>query len=566
MVKTLAKSANPSFRIGLLMLLILSLALRFWGLGRFNMLVFDEVYYAKFANNYLTQTPFFDGHPPLSKYLIALGIWLGNRLPIGQDTVNTLTGSTLSTFSYRWLNALLGSLIPVIVAGIAYQISQRRSIALLAGYFTALDGLLLVESRYALNNVHLLLFGLLGHLCLLFALNPTRHNRLPWLILSGINFGCSIAIKWNGLWFLLGAYAIWGIAWIVKGVARLAVSRRRSPSPEELNIDNRGMLGDSGESPELSPLQRLSELHIVTVALYLGVLPIVVYSLWWIPHIILNPEYNFIEVHQQILSYHQRIGGMTPYADPNCTPWHQAFFTRRLTIPLCVPEIHPYCSPWWTWIIMLRPVVYLYETARTVAEVVPVNPPPPYEEAKVVYDVHAIGNPVLWWASSIAILLVVWQLGQRLYRQVLPQPREVGTENATAVYPSTEALLLAPQTISATDRHRVDQSIESRGNWQLTPSTWAIVYILTNYGANLLPWVRVTRCSFLYHYMGAGIFATLALAWCCDRWLQRDHASRINTLSLLGLIILAFLFWLPIYLGLPLSSEGVQIRRLLPTW
>ncbi len=53
---------------------------------------------------------------------------------------------------------------------------------------------------------------------------------------------------------------------------------------------------------------------------------------------------------------------------------------------------------------MLRPVVYLYETARSVTEAVPVNPPPPYEEVNVVYDVHAIGNPILWWASSVAIL------------------------------------------------------------------------------------------------------------------------------------------------------------------
>jgi dolichyl-phosphate-mannose--protein O-mannosyl transferase len=50
--------------IGLFGIFIFSFCIRFWGLGRFNTLVFDEVYYVKFANNYLTQTPFFDGHPP----------------------------------------------------------------------------------------------------------------------------------------------------------------------------------------------------------------------------------------------------------------------------------------------------------------------------------------------------------------------------------------------------------------------------------------------------------------------------------------------------------------------
>ncbi len=530
MVKKLSGSAISSFRMALLLLWLISLALRFWGLSRFNMLVFDEVYYAKFANNYLTNTPFFDGHPPLSKYLIAAGIWLGNRLPIGQDTVNTLTGSSLSTFSYRWLNALLGSLIPLIVAGIAYQISNRRSFAVLAGYFTALDGLLLVESRYALNNVHLLLFGLLGQWCLLLALHPRTRARFSWLTLSGISFGCTIAIKWNGLWFLLGAYMIWSIAWIVRLLTKLPLTSGHivdRPEPQSLDSDT-------------SLLHRFTRINVPMMVVFLGVLPIVIYSLWWIPHLTLSPDYNFVEVHQQILGYHQRIGGMTPYADPNCTPWHQAFFPGNLKAPLCIPKIHPYCSPWLTWIFMLRPVVYLYETAQSITDPVPANPAPLLSEASVVYDVHAIGNPVLWWASSVAIVLVTIHLAQRLWQKVSGFRFQVPDGDT-------------PSTI-----HRTQDS------W--TSATWTIVYILVNYAANLLPWVEVDRCTFLYHYMGAGIFATLALAWCCDRWLHRDQDSRTNALILIILIVLAFIFWLPLYLGLPLSPEASQLRRLLPTW
>ncbi|NEO00210.1 MAG: phospholipid carrier-dependent glycosyltransferase, partial [Moorea sp. SIO3I7] len=109
-------SSIPWFSIGMTAIVLLSLALRFWGLGRFNRLVFDEVYYAIFANNYLTGTSFFNPHPPLSQYIIAIGIWIGSHLPFGQDTVNELTGSLRSTWSYRWLNALTGSLIPIVVA------------------------------------------------------------------------------------------------------------------------------------------------------------------------------------------------------------------------------------------------------------------------------------------------------------------------------------------------------------------------------------------------------------------------------------------------------------------
>jgi dolichyl-phosphate-mannose--protein O-mannosyl transferase len=67
---------RPSYPIGLLLLWLFAVSLRFWGLERFNTLVFDEIYYVKFADQYLTGTPFFDGHPPLSKYIIAVGIWV----------------------------------------------------------------------------------------------------------------------------------------------------------------------------------------------------------------------------------------------------------------------------------------------------------------------------------------------------------------------------------------------------------------------------------------------------------------------------------------------------------
>ncbi|MBF2098936.1 MAG: phospholipid carrier-dependent glycosyltransferase, partial [Gloeomargaritaceae cyanobacterium C42_A2020_066] len=93
----------------------LSLAVRFWGLNRLDPLVFDEVYYAKFAQDYLTGTPFFDAHPPLGKYLIALGIRLGGFNPIG----------------YRWLNALVGSLVPLVTGALAYRLSGRPRLALL---------------------------------------------------------------------------------------------------------------------------------------------------------------------------------------------------------------------------------------------------------------------------------------------------------------------------------------------------------------------------------------------------------------------------------------------------
>lgn len=489
LVKKLASQQLPWFKLGMVSIFLISLALRFWGLSRFNTLVFDEVYYAVFARNYLTHTHFFDGHPPLSKYIIAIGIWLGNQMPFGKDSVNDLTGSHLSTFSYRWLDALTGSFIPLVIAAIAYRLTRRRSYAFIAALFAACDGLFLVESRYALNNVYLVLFGLLGQLFLLLGLSAKGKQRWGWLAISGIWFGASASIKWNGLWFLFGAYLLWICAWLIKLVRELR-SRHKGTHRQEPT--------DVVYKPSRMPLQNLTQLNLLHILFNLGIIPVLFYCIIWIPHILLNPEYGLWEVQKEILSYHQRVGGN---------------------------NVHPYCSPWYTWLLMIRPVAYFYHTSRNTVEPVPIFPPLPAGAGKVIYDVHAMGNPILWWLSTAAILLL---------------------------------LLLAIKGFLSRD-----------GFFKSPPTTsgWLVLYLVFNWLANLLPWLDVKRCTFLYHYMGSSVFAGLGIAWIVDRWLASNQRGlRTAGVAVTCLIIAGFIFWMPIYLGLPLSPEGYKLRMWLTSW
>lgn len=477
----------PWFWIGMATVFLLSAALRFWGLSRFNTLVFDELYYATFANNYLTHKQFFDGHPPLSKYIIAIGMWIGGYLPFGKDYLNSLTGSMHSSWSYRWLNALTGSFIPLVVAGIAYQLSHRRSYAFIAALFAAVDGLFLVESRYALNNVYLVIFALLGQWFLLLGLEHHGKRRAFWLALSGIGFGASGSIKWNGWWFLLGAYLIWIAAWGMRWVQSL----RQPVERESVTIQ--------------TPLQNLTQLNVLHVLLYLAFIPALIYSIEWIPHLQLNPTLGFWEVQKRILEFHERVGDGA--------------------------KVHPYCSHWYTWLLMIRPVAYFYQTAQTITEPLPVmGPPLPAGAGKVIYDVHAIGNPALWWLSTAAILFFLAMLIQRIWMWTT---------------------------------HR--SSNASRSDWHA--DTWIALYLVLNWLANLLPWMRVTRCTFLYHYMGSSVFAGLALAWLVDQGLHSYRRGfRLLSVTAIFLILLAFIFWMPIYLGLPLSPEGYAHRMWLRSW
>lgn len=502
------------FRLGIAGIFILSLSLRFWGLERFNTLVFDEIYFAKFGNNYLTHTPFFNAHPPLSQYIIGIGIWIGSHIPIGHDTVNGLTGSLRSPWSYRWLNALTGSFIPLVVAAIAYQLSYRRSFALLAGLFTAFDGLFLVESRYALNNIYIVIFGLLGQWFLLLALSKQKQRRLFWLALSGIAFGASSGTKWNGLWFLLGAYFLWIAAWIIRWLQSLAVFDKTKQPRISLFSYLRPLINTSTAKVDeklissniQTPLQNLTQLNIFQMLFYLGIIPAVVYSVIWIPHLQLDKRYGFIAVHQQILQFHLRMGGNSP-------------------------TVHPYCAAWYKWPLMTRPMAYYYQTAERVTDPLPVfGPPLPSGVGKVSYDVHAMGNPFLWWFGVAAIVFLV---GMLISQVLVPWVRQ--------------------------NRFSLPAN--------LSVDTWIALYLVLNYAANLLPWVKVTRCVFIYHYMCAVVFTFLAIAWLVDQCIRSYYWQfRAIGVTITFAIFAGFIFWMPIYLGLPLSADGYKLRMWFQSW
>ncbi len=497
-----------------------SLLLRFWGLGRFNTLVFDEVYYAKFASAFLKGEIVFTGHPPLSTYIIAIGIWIGQWLPWGNSQPqNELTGLLLSPFSYRWLNAFTGALIPLVVGAIAYQLLHRRSYALLAALLMGLDGLFLVESRYALNNVYLVLFGLLGHLWLLIALKRKQRRRWVYLILSGVGFGAAGAIKWNGWGFLLGAYGVWAIAWLVEWFNSI----RESFLPEDPAVHRRSFI---------SPLQHLTQLHLGQILMGFGVVPLLTYYLSWVPYMLVDPsDGGFLELQAQTMDYHKRVGGL---------------------------DAHPYCSLWYSWPLMQRPVAYFYEMSQGgSASAAIIDLPRPTYISTPIYDVHAMGNPLLWWFSTVAVGIFCLFLGYRCWQVLWGK-----FAHSLATLPERGSAARSNTPIAGTRR------LTGRSNQSTSVLySWTIAYLLINWGANLLPWVSVTRCLFIYHYMPSLVFSVLLLALLVDRWFQSalvwQRTAAITTVLLVGA---GFIFWLPLFLGLPLSPEGIALRRWFSSW
>jgi dolichyl-phosphate-mannose--protein O-mannosyl transferase len=160
---------------------------------------------------------------------------------------------------------------------------------------------------------------------------------------------------------------------------------------------------------------------------------------------------------------------------------------------------HPWASPWWSWPLMLRPIIFFHEADT---------------EGRLL-TIAAIGNPVLWWSSTIAVVL---SLGELVRRKVVAR-------KPVADHP--------------------------------------LVPVVLGYVALLLPWVTGTRVAFLYHYLPSYAFALLTLVyWLCRLWKYRPWM----VVAFATCVLVTTLFFLPMTMALPMSPESLRQRAWLESW
>ena len=93
------------------------------------------------------------------------------------------------------------------------------------------------------------------------------------------------------------------------------------------------------------------------------------------------------------------------------------------------------------------------------------------------------------------------------------------------------------------------------------------IVIVISYLAQLLPWIMVTRCVFIYHYYPSIPFLLLAIIYCIKKLLDKD--SRYNMVVILFIIlsVLAFIVLLPTISGFTTTKWYLDnVTTWLPTW
>lgn len=252
----LLKKINPKHI--LILILLLAAFLRLYRLDYPNKYIFDEVYHAFTAKEYLkgsaaawewwtTPPPgvaYEWTHPPLAKEIMAASmLWVHSQ----------------DAWAWRLPGALFGILSVYLVFLLGLKILNNQNAALIAAFVFSLDGLNFVQSRTGMNDIYYVTFMLA---CILALLNKKY-------FISAILFGLALTSKWAAVYlFVL--------------ILFILVKDRQTKK----------------------------------LALFI-VLPIIVYLLSYSPFFLMGHTFNqFNELQQQMWWYHTHLKATHAYASP----------------------------------------------------------------------------------------------------------------------------------------------------------------------------------------------------------------------------------------------------------
>lgn len=395
----------------------LAFGLRFVGFWNPHKLVFDETYYPKDAYSLLkfgyerdwpkaevvnpqilAGTPDVMGtqagfavHPPLGKWLIAVGEQLFGMNPFG----------------WRFMAVVFGSLMVLLTIRLARRLARSTLVGAIAGLLITFDGLSFVMSRIGLLDIFQATFVLAAAACVVadrdwfrlrLASHLDRHAMIdldgsfgpvvawrPWRLAAGVMFGCAIAVKWNSL-YALAAFGLLSVAWDI-GARRLAGASRASL--KAFFID--------------APL----------AFCYLVFVSFLVYLSTWSGWLLTEGGYD-----RRWGAEHPDDPLVRTIGAPLASLWklHTDIYGFH-TGDYIKSQTHPYASHPATWLFMIRPI-----GIDAVNDIQPgTDGCTAVAPGTCLRVINGMGTPLLWWMAAAALFAgLFWWLSGRDWRFAVP--------------------------------------------------------------------------------------------------------------------------------------------------
>jgi dolichyl-phosphate-mannose--protein O-mannosyl transferase len=183
------------------------------------------------------------------------------------------------------------------------------------------------------------------------------------------------------------------------------------------------------------------------------------------------------------------------------------YHSEMLDFHTGLTEKHPYQANPWSWLVMGRPTSFFYATPKNC------------DAKDCAQEVLALGTPILWWIGTIAITVVVgyW--------------------------------------IKSLIEHRNDS---------------AASIVVIGIAAGYLPWFAMQqRTVFSFYAIIIEPFLILAIVYCAKLLLDSGLKPAISQ-SIVGggfaLIVLCFLYFLPLYTAQVMTYEDWHLRMWFESW
>lgn len=246
----------------------------------------------------------------------------------------------MTPFAWRLMGCLAGILMIPVMYIFAKNIFKKRKYALLAAILMMFDGMHFVQTRIGTVDSFLVLFTMISALFMFKYLLLDKYDsikpKLKYLGLSGLFFGLATCVKWTGMYLGLG------LAIIFFGKLIYDIYKDKKISKQYLKI-------------------------IPFCILFFVIIPVIIYILSYIlfPNVMpgnVNTIQAIINQIKQMYEYHSTL-----------------------------TATHEFSSPWYSWLIMYKPVWYYVGTYGI----------------NLKSTIVAIGNPAIWWLGIISILYLI---------------------------------------------------------------------------------------------------------------------------------------------------------------
>jgi len=475
-----------------------------------------------------------------------------------------------NAFAWRLAGVVFGAILVGLVYLLAATMFGRRRIAVLAASFVAIDGMSYVMSRIAMNDIFVAVFIVAGYL-LFWQIWSGRWARSAWWVLPlvGVLLGLAAATKWvgfyamAGLWVLVLARSSLGRLVLV-GLAAFAAVVAGIGAPWPFGVAMVGVVTIALAITHARPIRfdwASAKLALPATGAVLGLVGL-----------------SFALAYDQVDG--RQPGSAVEYLFAILTRGAQAAWPAGVMLGvagvlLAWRAVATWRQPgsdarWWepsqmggfawSWIGACLLVIPLTVYALSYL---------PYLDLGHTFAIGSTGPGYGWSIDELHSQMFGYHYG------------------LTAGHASASPWWSWPLGIKPTwffnGTYDVEQIavIYNGGNpilfWAGVPAVigcailaWrrrspALVLLVFAFAFQLVPWTRIERATFAYHYLTAVIFAMIAVAYVVDELLRRP-AWRELAIGYLALVAVAFVLVYPLGAALPMPDWYINAARALPPW